>query len=126
MNGPGKSSLYMGTTAGAIAIVFLFYPWTIYPIGASSNGGALGFGSLIAASGLSWWAFTSNSRSPWLRRLVQLPVTAFVIFMAIYDAYAQWVAGWWRNTAILLLIFAVCLLILAACLLAWRRRSPTR
>ena len=78
-----------------MAIALLFYPMTIAGIGSASNGGVIGLGSLVIASALSWRAFSLNKTDRWVRRLVQLPVTALVTFMAIHDAYCQCVAGWW-------------------------------
>lgn len=95
MNEEIISSRHLGATAVAVAITVVFYPMTIAPIGAASNGGVIGFTSLVVASGLSWWAFALNKGSPWVRRLIQLPVTALVTYMAIQDAYAQCVAGGW-------------------------------
>ncbi|MCK5851382.1 MAG: hypothetical protein KAH23_10745, partial [Kiritimatiellae bacterium] len=95
MNEEITQSRHLGATAGALAIALVFYPMTIAGIGDASNGGVLGFGSLVIASGLSWWAFALNTSSPWVRRLIQLPITTLVTFMAIHDAYCQCVAGWW-------------------------------
>jgi hypothetical protein len=95
MNEEITQSRHLGATAGALAIALVFYPMTIAPTGAAFNGGILGLGSLIIASGLSWWAFAINTGSPWVRRLIQLPVTVLVTFMTIHDAYCQCVAGWW-------------------------------
>jgi hypothetical protein len=95
MDGEVRQSRHLGATVGALAIALAFYPLTIAPIGPASNGGILGFGSLVIASFLSWWAFARNTSAPWIRRLFQLPVTVLVTFMAIHDAYCQCVAGWW-------------------------------
>ena len=95
MRNKSESSRHLSATVAAIGIAMVFYPMTIAGIGSASNGGILGFGSLVIASGLSWWAFALNRKSPWLRRLLQLPITALVTFMAIHDAYGQSVAGWW-------------------------------
>lgn len=89
-----QHSSCLGLTAGAAAIAFLFYPMTIAPTGNLSNGGVLGFGSLVVASVLAWRAFTL-SKSPWLRRLVQLPLTALISYMAIKDALCQCCSHWW-------------------------------
>jgi len=93
MNDDISQSKHLGITAGSIAIALLFYPMTITPIGAASNGGILGLSSLVIASALSWRAFALNRISPRMRRLIQLPVTALVTFMAIHDAYCQYVSG---------------------------------
>lgn len=90
-----EQSLRLGDTVAAAGIAFLFYPMTIAPIGTASNGGVLGFGSLVVASFFAWRAFALNMRSPWLRRLLHLPLAALLSFMAIHDAFAQCVAGWW-------------------------------
>jgi hypothetical protein len=89
MNEEMTQSRHFRATAGALAIALIFYPMTIAPTGAASNGGMLGLSSLVIASVLSWWAFALNRTSPWVRRLVQLPVTVLVTFMAIHDAYCQ-------------------------------------
>lgn len=91
----GESSSHLVATVAAVAIAVVFYPMTIAPKGATANGGFLGLTSLVLASTLSWRAFALNSKSPWIRRLIQLPVTALVSFMAIHDAYCQHVGGWW-------------------------------
>ncbi len=90
-----EQSLRLGDTAAAAGIAFLFYPTTIAAIGIYSNGGVLGFGSLVIASLFAWRALVLNMRSSWLRRLLQLPLAALVTFMAILDAYAQSVTRWW-------------------------------
>ena len=90
-----EQSLRIGDTAAAVGIAFLFYPLTIAPIGPASNGGALGLGSLVIALLLAWRAFALNMKSPWVRRLVHLPLAAVVTFMVIHDAYAQFVSGRW-------------------------------
>ena len=89
------ASAYYGSTIAAAAIVLLFYPMTIAPVGALSNGGALGLGSLVIAAGFAWRAFMLNRVDRWLRRYVQLPITACVTYMAIADAIAQYRAGHW-------------------------------
>lgn len=94
MRDKGTSSRHLASMVTAIAIVLLFYPTTIAPIGALSNGGLKGFSSLVIASGFSWWAFLCNRKSPWIRRLIQLPVTALITFMAISDACRQCLSGW--------------------------------
>jgi hypothetical protein len=93
----GEASSYLVTTLAAVAIAGVFYPMTIAPTGAAANGGFLGLTFLLLASALSWWAFARNSKAPWIRRLIQLPVTAMVSFMTIHDAYCQHVGGWWRG-----------------------------
>lgn len=68
---------------------------TIAAAGGASNGGARGLGMLAFGSFLAWRAFSLIRRSPWLRRLLQLPLTAIVTFMAIHDAFAQCLSGKW-------------------------------
>jgi hypothetical protein len=95
MNDEITGSRYLAFTVGALGIVFLLYPATVAGIGPASNGGILGLGFLVIASSLSWWAFSHNRVDPWMRRIVQLPVTAVVTFLAMRDAFCQSIAGWW-------------------------------
>ena len=90
-----KSSRHIFSTVASVAIAIVFYPMTIAPTGATANGGILGLTSLVIASAFSWWAFALNTESPWIRRLIQLPITALITFMAVHDAYCQYVGGWW-------------------------------
>ena len=88
-------SPHLAETFVAAGIAFCFYPMTIAPIGVASNGGALGLASLVVALVFAWRAFALNTKAPWLRRLVQLPLAALVMFLAMSDAYWQLVrAGW--------------------------------
>ena len=87
-------SSYLGGTFTACVFV-AFYPATVAPTGFFSNGGLLGLASLLCASALAWTSFAINTDSHWIRRLVQLPITALVTFMVIWDAMCQVVTGWW-------------------------------
>ena len=92
-----EMSLRLGDTAAAVTLAFLFYPMTIAPIGVASNGGVLGLGSLIVASFCAWRALALNLRSAWLRRLLHIPLAAFITYMAIQDAFVQLV-WWWLGS----------------------------
>jgi hypothetical protein len=83
----------LAMTGGALLLALVFYPTTIAPIGTFSNGGHLGLGSLVLASGLSWSAFILNRRFFWWRILFQIPVTILVTYMAIHDACNQYVSA---------------------------------
>ena len=91
-------SNHLAATIAAIVILLIFYPMTIAPVGPYSNGGLLGLGSLLIASGLSWSAFTRNRRARWIRRLIQLPVTAFATVVTIHDGICQCLAEGWLQT----------------------------
>jgi len=77
------------------SIVFVFYPMILASLGNHTNGGALGLGSLLIASVLSWRAFLCNRKTPWMRRLVQMPLTAFLTYLVIAEAVAQYRSGKW-------------------------------
>ncbi len=83
------------STVAAAVIAFLFYPMTVAPLGGASNGGALGLTALTISLVLSWRAFALNRVSPWLRRLIQLPIAALVTYLAIADALTQYRSGSW-------------------------------
>jgi hypothetical protein len=90
-----EESYFLGSTLLALAIICVFYPMTIAPMGGLSNGGALGLGSLVIASALAWRAFIFNRDSRWLRRFVQLPLTAMATYLAIAEAVAQYRSWHW-------------------------------
>jgi hypothetical protein len=91
------SSRRLADTALAVGIAVLFYPLTIAPTGVGSNGGVLGFSSLVAASFFAWRALALNEGSPWLRRLLQVPLAAGVTYLAIREAFVRCIVGWsWR------------------------------
>ena len=95
MNAQSQESSHLEMTIGAAVLAFVFYPMTIAPIGALSNGGALGIVSLVGASIMAWYAFAANRVNRPLRLTVQLPLTAAVTYMAIADAVAQYRSGHW-------------------------------
>ena len=91
----GQESAFLGSTFAAAGIVFVFYPMILASLGNHTNGGALGLGSLLIASVLSWRAFLCNRKTPWMRRLVQMPLTAFLTYLVIAEAVAQYRSGKW-------------------------------
>ncbi len=67
---------------------FLFlclYSFIVPPMGGYINGGQLelGMGFLVVACLSGWRAFVVNTRSPWFRRLVQMPLVIAVSYEAI-------------------------------------------
>lgn len=88
------NSRHLQATGISLLITFILYPMTIAPTGSTSNGGALGLGLLLVATGLSWSAFLRNRNSKWVRRLVQLPIAALILFSAFHDAYCQYLSGY--------------------------------
>ncbi len=87
------SSSRFGDTVAAVLLAFLFYPMSIAPTGVFSNGGLIGICSLVAAAFFSWRAFLLNRRSSWLRRLLQLPLAALLTYLAIREAFVQFLSG---------------------------------
>ena len=88
--GTAKVRISFGSTAAVVVLAFLFYPMTLAPLGNDTNGGTLGLGSLVVASALAWRAFLFNTINPWLRRLVQIPLTAIVTYMVIAEVVVQY------------------------------------
>jgi hypothetical protein len=86
---------HLRSTIGAVLILVFFYPMTVAGIGTFSNGGFLGLSSLVIASWLAWRSFALNTTFTGLRRFVQLPVTAFITFMAFWDGFCQYMSGNW-------------------------------
>lgn len=83
------SSRRLADTALSVVFAFLLYPMTVVPTGDRSNGGVIGFSLVVIASFYAWRALILNDRSPWLRRLFQLPLAALVTFTAIHEAFVQ-------------------------------------
>ncbi len=88
-----QESTFLGSTIAAMVILLFFYPMSLAPTGPLTNGGALGLGFLVIASALAWRAFLLNRRNPWLRRIVQLPLTGVATYLAIAEAVVQCYAG---------------------------------
>ena len=85
----------LGATVAAVLIVAMFYPLTRVPSFPETHGGPLGLAGLVIGAGLSWWAFTVNRSSPWRRRLIQLPITAWLSYWAVAEVYLQYVCSGW-------------------------------
>jgi hypothetical protein len=97
MNTKTKNPEVSILTGVSIFILLFFYPSTIAAIGPLSNGGILGFSSLLIAAVCSWTAFIRSRSKPLLRWLVYLPIAAIVTWAAAWDGLAQYQLGWWRG-----------------------------
>lgn len=82
-------SAYPGSTVVAVELAFCFYPLTLMSLGNDTNGGWLGLASLLLATIVAWRAFICNRINPWLRRLVQMPLTSVVTYMLIREVVVQ-------------------------------------
>ncbi len=77
----------------SIFILVVFYPMTIAAVGPLSNGGFLGFSSLLIAAPCSWTAFVRSRPEPLLQWLVCLPIATVVTRSAAWDGLAQYQLG---------------------------------
>lgn len=82
-------------TVASLGILLVFYPMTIAPIGPLSNGGVLGFSSLVLAATFAWIAFVRQRSKVLLRWLVNMPIAAVATWTAMWDCFAQCRSGWW-------------------------------
>ena len=96
MNTNPKSPEVWLLTSVSLVILLVFYPMTIAATGPLSNGGLLGFTSLLVAGVCSWTAFVRCRANPILRWIVLLPIAALVTWFAAWDGLAQHHSGWWR------------------------------
>lgn len=91
-------SFRLEETLMALAITFICYPLLVAGTGFFSNGGPYGFGFLVAACWYAWRAFVLNTKSSWLRRVVQMPLVIVVTYQAIHDGIVLLVVGWgWKH-----------------------------
>ena len=84
-----KSSASWSLSFWSIAIFLVFYPMTVAPTGALSNGGVIGFSSLVIAAFLAWVAFVRERARPLNRWLIHMPIAALVTYFAVSDGLAQ-------------------------------------
>jgi hypothetical protein len=92
-NFAAQQESYIGLTFTAMVLAFGFYPTTLAPIGAYTNGGALGLTSLLLAVLLSWAAFALNRTHGRIRVALQLPITSIITYLAIHEAVIQYTLG---------------------------------
>lgn len=91
-------SFRLEDTLMTLAITFICYPLLVAGIGIFSNGDPFGLGFLVAACWYAWRAFVLNTKSPWLRRLVQMPLVIVVTYQAIHNGIVLLVVGWgWKH-----------------------------
>jgi len=95
MNTATKKPEVWTLTVMSLGILLVFYPMTIAPIGPLSNGGILGFTSLVVAATFAWVAFIRQRSKVLLRWLENLPIAVVVTWAAMRDGLAQCRSGWW-------------------------------
>lgn len=87
-------SMHLSATITSAFMVLIVYPMTIAPTGSTSHGGWLGFTLLVISSGLAWSGLIRNRHSPWIRMLIQLPITALSTLLTFLNVYRQFLAEW--------------------------------
>lgn len=97
MNTNTKNPEVWPLASASLVILLVFYPMTVAAIGPLSNGGVIGFSSLLVAGLCAWTAFIRCRSNLVLRWLAFLPIALLVTWFAAKDGLAQHYSGWWRG-----------------------------